>query len=317
MEAHKLLEHEFGEWTCATDVVACASGTAALHLAFEAMELPTRSEILLCDFNMVACARAIAMAGHVPVFVDCDDSLCIDPTLLRATKYTRAILATHMYGRRCNMDAIHDFAAAQGLKVVEDLAEAHGVRPHAWTDAACWSFYKNKVIHGEEGGAVAFSVPCDAVYAKKLRSLGFTDEHDFMHHPRGHNYRMSNCHAELIRRSLANATALLNERRRIEYEYDTACPAEWRRPPRQVPWVYDIQLPEQEDYEKLNKCIKLLLAAGIAARHAFKPMSAQEEFMQESSQPKALAASKRILYLPITPYANTPLHAFDIIRSVC
>ncbi len=164
MEAYQLLESEFGRWVGVENVVACSSGTAALHLALESLQLQAGSEVILGDFNMIACARAVTLAGLKPVFVDCCDDLTMDPDLVRSRcevdgGKAEAILATHIYGRRCDMKEIHSVARDYDLFVVEDLAEAHGVHPHVDTDASCWSFYRNKIVAGEEGGAVAFKCP--------------------------------------------------------------------------------------------------------------------------------------------------------------
>mgnify|MGYP000263818837 CR=1 FL=1 len=100
---------------------------------------------------------------------------------------------------------------------MEDRAEAHGVDFGDYIpDAACWSFYRNKIVAGEEGGAIAFKNPRHASVAKSLRSLGFTTSHDFYHVPRGHNYRLANCLAQLVLSSLANVDANLAKRRQLE-----------------------------------------------------------------------------------------------------
>lgn len=84
MEAYQRLEKEWAEFNGldSAGMVACSSGTAALHLALEAFRLPPGSEVLVPDYTMVACPRAVAMAGLTPVFVDCDKRLLMDLQLL-------------------------------------------------------------------------------------------------------------------------------------------------------------------------------------------------------------------------------------------
>src|SRR5262249_3891926 len=157
------------------------------------------SHVLVPDFTMIACARAVTLAGLKPVFVDCDSSLlvdldCVESFYANRLPYvpTPVVIAVHIYGRRVDMDKLH--ASVEGAAwVVEDLAEAHGIRPHPDTKAACWSFYKNKLVAGEEGGAVWFEDTERAEKARMLRCQGFTESHDFYHIPRGHNYRLANC----------------------------------------------------------------------------------------------------------------------------
>src|SRR5687767_9964765 len=106
MEAYEQLEAKVAEWSGMPHVVACASGTAALHLALEALQLPPASEVICPDLTMVACARAIAAAGLKPRFVDCDDRLQMDleQTPQACNEQTSAVMLVHVYGRTCNRD---------------------------------------------------------------------------------------------------------------------------------------------------------------------------------------------------------------------
>ncbi|MFA5056476.1 MAG: aminotransferase class I/II-fold pyridoxal phosphate-dependent enzyme [Opitutaceae bacterium] len=302
MDAYERLEKEFGEWIGNPNTVACNSGTAALHLALEALELRPESRVIVPEFTMVACARAVTMAGLEPVFVDCDDTMLLDPVLVerRAAQRIKAIMPVHIYGRRCNMTAIHATARYYDCRVVEDLAEAHGVRPHKDTDAACWSFYRNKIVAGEEGGMIAFKNPHHAKLAKKLRSQGFTAAHDFSHVPRGCNYRLANALASIILGSLHNVNENLRRRTRIEAAYNRAIPEQYRLPKREACWVYDLRVPGMNAAQQ-SQIIANLNAAGVAARHAFKPMSSQQEYRKPHFHLKANLFAREVFYLPADP----------------
>lgn len=333
MEAHQQLEIEFARWNGLepAQMVACSSGTAALHLALETVNHKSAKrscrEVLVPDFTMIACARAVVLAGLKPVFIDCGEDLLLSPEVLHdyagnqqpaakqlAAKQLAAnscgsvvaLMVVHIYGRRCDMNKIQDFAVNHGIDVIEDLAEAHGIPPHPCTAAACWSFYRNKIVAGEEGGAVWFRDPESAAHARELRTLGFTEAHDFIHTPRGHNYRMSEAHARLIIESLRTVGQNIRERRRIETEYSTWCPPEWRMPPRNVPWVYDIRIPGL-DRSRQARIVAALNAEGIAARMSFFPMSEQPEFKtgRDSRGSRAWKASQEVFYLPIQPGRTT------------
>lgn len=373
MEAYQRLEHEWAAFNGLdpAGMVVCNSGTAALHLALEALHLPAGSEVLCGDFNMVAVPRAIVMAGLTTVFVDCTDNLLMDPDLVAQAMFdarsvsdpryssgkvqtVRAIIDTAVYGR-CGDDdrrlKIGDMPI--GTFVIEDLAEAHGVRPAQGTDVACWSFYRNKIVAGEEGGAVWFRNPDHAALARSLRTLGFTAAHDYTHVPRGHNYRLANALAELILRSLSKYGVPIkapdgqvfprgtpDQRRQIEVWYDAWCPAEWRMPARDAVWVYDVRLPGLT-YHGLDRVVGALQLAGIPARHGFKPMIRLEEFKlcrrvapvdtadetvgttwssrtgygpQESVADRM---AREVLYLPVQPGRTTEAdcrRAFEIIQ---
>lgn len=330
MQAFERLEVEFAKWNGLdpAGMVCCSSGTAALALALEAFRLPLGSQVICPDFTMIACARAVVAAGHKPVFVDCSDDLNIDAESLgRVTsEQVSAILAVHVYGRRTfpmTSVAPMNFYHKQEIQLIEDLAEAHGVRPHEQTDAACWSFYSNKIICGEEGGAVWFRNLEHSKLARQLRCLGFTDNHDFIHVVRGWNHRMSNIHAVLIIESLRGAHLNIQKRRRIEQWHEAICPAEWKMPPRDAVWVYDLRIPGLT-WEWQQVIIKSLNEAGIAARMSFKPMHLQPEFRDErvveslAETSKAVKASKEVFYLPCDPRTVTEESvklAFEIVKK--
>lgn len=329
MEAYQRLEKEFAEWTGVSPngMVACASGTAALHLGLEALRLPLGASCLCPDFTMIACARAITLAGLEPTFVDCNDRLLLNESIL-PDEEVAAIMPVHIYGRRCNMDLIHAWAKARRVAVIEDLAEAHGIVPHPDTDAAAWSFFKNKIIccPDGEGGAVWFRDPAHAVLARQLRNCGFTDAHDFWHVPRAHNYRMSNLHARWIldvldpvnHNGLPHANDNILRRREIESWCDAACPADWRMPLRDVVWMYDLRVPGLT-WEKQARVVGELNREGIAARQSFKPCHLQEEYKKCKVVGGEMAKrlSNEVLYLPVSPGTTTResvSKAFAIIR---
>lgn len=284
--------------------------------------------MIVPDFTMIACARAVSLAGLTPVFVDCGEDLLMDLDLVSGSGFFPAAIYVHVYGRRLT---IRNTSKVQ--YIIEDLAEAHGVKPHPETHAVCYSFYKNKIIAGEEGGAVAFRDPDHARLARQLRSLGFTDAHDFQHVPRGHNYRMSNAHAALILEKFRywpdqnthQYELDVEERREIEVVYDRLCPDEWRMPPRQAPWVYDVRLPDRGDTscdpDWIRGIVRQLNSEGILARCAFWPLHLQEEYrdcrmVKEGLTPNSLLAAYRVLYLPLTPGISTEHAAHSMRRLV-
>lgn len=312
MQDYERFEKEYERVMGVPNVVACSSGTAALHLALETFNIPPHSEVILPDFTMIACPRAVTLAGLKPVFVDVNDSLLMDPDLVwQAVNHnmSAAIMAVHIYGRAAPMEEYSEVAAKHDLFLIEDLAEAHGLPPHPSTDAACWSFYRNKIIAGEEGGAISFRSPKHAERARSLRSLGFTEEHDYRHIPRGHNYRMSNLHANAILWSMHNFVENTKDRKRVISSYDELCPEKWKMPERFAPWVYDLRIRGMVEADQYH-IVGELNRAGIAARHGFKPMHTQEEYWHDRlvkhrngnvtwSYAKRLC--QEVIYLPVIP----------------
>ena len=300
MQTFERLEIEIAKWIGNSNVVVCSSGTSALHIALESLELPLGSEVIVPEFTMVACARAVTLAGLKPVFADCNaKDLLVNPNKIKKaiSKNTAAIMPVHIYGRRCDMSTITEIAKEYNLAIVEDMAEIHGVPPSPLSDAACWSFYRNKIVAGEEGGAIAFKDRKKTLIARQLRCQGFTENHDFLHRPRGINARLSNANAELILDSLMMVNENLMERSQIERWYNEAIPKELRMPKRLVCWVYDIKL-ENVDTASV---VALLNQDGISARLGFKPMSMQPEYARSYKWLQAFKQSKKIIYLPIVP----------------
>lgn len=335
MEIYTKLEAEIAKWAGyePEQVVACASGTAALHLALEAFRLPQGTEVIVPDFGMIAIPRAVSLAGLKPIFVDCRSDLNIDPGLVSDLIDSRwpisgwegtpisAMIYAHTYGRECDNFRLRKATESFGIMTIEDMAEAHGIRPYV-CDAACWSFYRNKIVHGEEGGAVAFRDVEHADLARSLRCLGFTTAHDFTHIPRGHNYRMSNVHAGLILDSLRVIEREVALRRQLEDQYDELCPIDWRMPTRQAPWVYDLRILGLSS-DKQTQIVQALNEKGIRARYAFKPLSFQEEYKgselikEKGKVCQSQIASREVFYLPLTKRERAnPELAFRTIREI-
>ena len=338
LEQHKLLEQSLSKWSSCEDIVSCSSGTAALHLALESLKLSVGCSVVIPDYTMVACARAVILAGLNPVFCDVNDSMLMDldhlDSLLSNDDSIVAVMPVHLYGRRFPMDQLSVLRNKYGLYIIEDLAEAHGINPHWSADASCWSFYINKIVAGEEGGAVAFKSKYYSDVARSLRCLGFTSDKDYNHIPRGHNYRMSNAHASLILESLKSVEDNLQKRKDIEKVYDKIMPYEWqnvRAGVRDVVWVYDLRI-RNLDKTKQDTIVKTLRYNGIEARHGFKPLSSLDEFRVIGRQQKkreekcrlrgddrqktkkgvwnSTVLSREIIYLPVVPDVTTAEQVF-------
>lgn len=308
---HQRLELDFAEWLSITheryinpgNVVACSSGSAALHLACETVKIGHMGRIAIPNLSMIACARAVTLAGGNPIMIDCDERLLMDMSYLghlEPYKDIRAVMAVHIYGRACHLDLLHNWAKIQKCKVIEDMAECPTQAPHPDSHAACWSFYKNKIIAGEEGGIILFNDPTDARLARSLRSHGFTDSHDFQHHPKGWNYRLADSLALLVLKSLGEVQRNLRARKQQVAICDSLAPREWRMPSRQSPWVYDFRI-KGLTRTKQDAIVENLKARGYPVRHCFKPISSQKEYFHHPSYGGDMARklSQEIMYLPL------------------
>src|ERR1700728_1595081 len=122
-------EAQFAEFCGVRHAVACANGTAAIHVALLALGLAPGDEVIVPALTFVASANPVLYCGARPVFVDSEAvTWNIDPAQIEApiTPRTRGIIAVHLYGHPTDMDPVLELAARRGLWVLEDAAEAHG-----------------------------------------------------------------------------------------------------------------------------------------------------------------------------------------------
>ena len=154
--------------------VACQSGTAALHIALQALEIGPGDEVVVPAFTWPSAAHTVVNVGATPRFIDIDpDTLNLDPDRLEEciNDKTRALLPIHQFGIPAPMRAVMDIARSHGLRVVEDAACAIGSECDdglAGTigDMGCFSFHPRKVITTGEGGAV---ISGDSALVDRLR----------------------------------------------------------------------------------------------------------------------------------------------------
>jgi len=269
-------EQEFARYNRVAHGVACSSGTSALTLALRALDIGPGDEVLVPEFTMIASAWAVTYTGATPVFVDCGEDLNIDVSAIEAhiTPRTKAIMPVHVYGRRCAMDVVLDIAYEYNLRVVEDSAEAHGVRPTG--DVACFSLFANKIITAGEGGVCVTNDPRVAEQIAHLRSMAFSKEHNFLHKKLAYNFRMTNLQAAVALAQLERLDEILAMRSAIERRYDdglAGIDGVKLMPPRDVLWMYDVRVSRRAELREF------LAAEGIETRLFFKPMSRQPMYL--------------------------------------
>jgi perosamine synthetase len=289
-------EDAFAAWNGVPHAVACSSGTAALTLALRALGVGPGDEVIVPEFTMIASAWAVTYTGATPVFVDCGDDLNIDVTAIEAaiTSRTKVVMPVHVYGRRCDMDAVMALAYDYNLRVVEDSAEAHGVRPVG--DIACFSLFANKIITAGEGGVCLTRDPHLAGQLRHLRAMAFTADHNFLHKKLAYNYRMTAMQGAVALAQVERLDSILATRRDIEKRYDAALrdiPGITLMPPRDVLWMYDLLSADRDGLRDF------LAAEGIETRVFFKPMSRQPGYLDPRwPDLRAHRFSEDGLYLP-------------------
>lgn len=212
-------EEQFARFLGVKHALAVANGTAALHLACEALGLQAGDEVLCPALTFVATANAILYNRARPVFVDINGShdlnLSVKDAARKVTERTRAIMVVHYAGYPCDMDAVVTLARQLDLKIIEDCAHAPGAVYHSLEgprevgtlgDIGCFSFFSNKNLTTGEGGMVATNDDQLAEKIRVARSHGMTTltwdrhrGHSFSYDvvARGYNYRIDEMRAAL------------------------------------------------------------------------------------------------------------------------
>ena len=193
-------EKKFADYLGTEAAVSTQSGTAGLHLALRELGAEHGDEVIVPTLTFIAAVNPAAYLGAVPVFMDCDDTLCMDADKLaqflkaecgkdpqgqlidRTTgRKVKAVIAVHIFGNACNMDRIMELAHEYNLKVLEDATEALGTcltegryqGKFAGTigDMGVYSFNANKIITTGGGGMV---VSKDKAALEHMRYLSIT-----------------------------------------------------------------------------------------------------------------------------------------------
>jgi perosamine synthetase len=299
--------------------VACSSCTTGLHMALVALGIGPGDDVLIPDFTLIVSANTVIEAGARPVLVDADPKTwCIDPEKLEEGigSRTRAVMAVHMYGHPCDMPAILDIARRHDLLVIEDCAEAHGAeiagqRVGSFGDAACFSFYGNKILTTGEGGMVLCTDPALAEKMRLLRNQAF--EHPrFVHREMGFNYRITNVQAAIGLAQTEKVEEKIEKKREIARWYagaftgieDIELP--WEAPgAKNVYWMYGVKLGDSFRRGR-DGVMATMKEKGVETRAFFCPMHRQPVFQKSDPRfpdttgdyPVSDDLWKRGLYLP-------------------
>lgn len=257
----KSFETEFAAYCGAPYGIALANGTVALDIALRVAGIGPGDEVIVTPRTYVASAGCVAMAGARPVFVDVEArSQNMDPGAVRAavTPRTRAIIAVHLAGWPCDMDAIGEIAKERGLVVIEDCAQAHGAaiggrRVGSFGDFAAFSFCQDKIMTtAGEGGLLTLRDAADFERAwsqkdhgkNRARMLEPASGHGFrwVHDSLGTNGRMTELQAAIGRIQLRRLEEWLAVRRRnaavLDRGFEGLAALRVERPPAGVGHAY-------------------------------------------------------------------------------
>jgi perosamine synthetase len=233
------LETVLAELVGAREVVAVNSGTAALHLAYDALGLKPGDEVVVPALTFSATASSVVMAGGTPVAADIDETslnISLEDADRKVTARTRAISPVHIGGLPCDMGKVEDFSAEHDAVIIQDACHAIGAtydsRPlGGFGFAAAYSFHAVKQIAAGEGGALALNDLRAAEKARRVRHHGLSTSPAERHGAAasfyyeitglGYNYRMSDIQAALALSQLRRVDSDLIKRERLAADYDS------------------------------------------------------------------------------------------------
>ena len=327
----KRFEDDFAEYVGSKHAVAVNSGTAALHLALDAIGIRPDDEVIVPTMTFTATAEVVLYFKAKPVLVDCqEDTLNLDPKQIEAaiTSKTKAIIPVHFGGQPCDMTPILEIAKTHKLYVVEDAAHAlpasyEGKKIGTIGDITCFSFYATKTITTGEGGMATTE---NSEWAERMRMMSlhgishdawkrYTKEGSWYYeilNP-GFKYNLTDIAAAIGIEQLKKCDEFRKAREKIAKIYDTSFAdleeihTPVRRSDTEHAWhLYVIQLNLDHLQITRNQFIDALREEGIGTSVHFIPLHLHPYYRdnfgyQPSDFPNASSAFERIVSLPIYP----------------
>lgn len=313
------LEEKLKNYLKVEKLLFVTNGTVALQMAVKALDL--KGEIITTPFSFVATTSSIVWEGCKPVFVDIDpDSLNIDPTKIEAaiTEKVTAILATHVYGNPCDVEAIAEIAQKHHLKVIYDGAHAFGVKVNGksifeYGDVSTCSLHATKLYHSVEGGLVITKDPGLLKKITSIRNFGIAGYDSFSE--LGINGKNSELHAAMGLTNLKYIDNIITKRKALTASYDEklkdlkAFRPQWHQASENNGAYYPVVLESEELLLKIMECLKV---SEIGTRRYFYPSLASAlPYLEPKHLEITDDISKRVLCLPL--YYDLSFEEVDLI----
>lgn len=329
------MEEKLAVFLNVPNVAVCQSGTSALHLSLVEAGVKPGDVVIVPPLTFIAAVNPVKYQFATPVFIDCDDSFCMDPMKFRSFceeecewdgeklcykgATVKAIVVVHIFGNMADMELIMDTAQKYNLKVVEDATEALGTKyttgkyrdRYAGTigDFGCYSFNGNKIITTGGGGAVTSNNPDIVNHLRFLSTQAKTDSHYYIHDEIGYNYRMTNLQAalgvaqmeklpEFIRRKQKNYD--LYKELFYDFEYGKLMP--FREGTDSNRWFYSLCINRNFIKTSMKDIVIALRKKGIETRPIWGLINEQKPYEGEVTYKleKAPYYAHRILNIPST-----------------
>ena len=302
-------EKKFEKYTNSQECVAVDSGTAALHLALNVLDV-NKKEVLVPSLTFVSTIHAIKYNGGIPVFVDIElGSACMDTNDLenKITKKSKIILPVHFGGYPCNMELLKKIAKKNSLLIVEDAAHACGTKYKgkkigSLGDLTCFSFHPVKNLAMPKGGAICINHKKAKMFKRKLNSLrwcGISDRKEVFYDisELGFNYYMDEVSAGIGLEQLKKIDSLNKKRYNIAKRYN-----------KEIKNVEKIPLNEECNYhlywilvKNRDKFMKKMKQNKIETGIHYTPVHSMSYYKSSEKLPITDKVGKQIVTIPIHP----------------
>ena len=329
------MEEKLAVFLNVPNVAVCQSGTSALHLSLVEAGVKPGNVVIVPPLTFIAAVNPVKYQFATPVFIDCDDSLCMDPMKFRSfceeecewdgekLSYkgatVKAIVVVHVFGNMADMESIMDTARKYNLKVVEDATEALGTKytigkyrdRYAGTigDFGCYSFNGNKIITTGGGGAVTSNNPDIVNHLRFLSTQAKIDPHYYIHDEIGYNYRMTNLQAALGVAQMEKLPEFIRRKQKnydlykdlfYDFEYGKLMP--FREGTDSNRWFYSLCINRNFIKNSMKDIVVALRKKGIETRPIWGLINEQKPYEGEVTYKleKAPYYAHRILNIPST-----------------
>ena len=327
------LEKNMAEFLHTHNVAACQSGTSALHLSLVEAGVKPGDVVIVPPLTFIAAVNPVKYQFATPVFIDCDDSFCMDPVKLASFceeecefdgevlrykgQVVRALVVVHVFGNMADMESIMATAEKYNIKVIEDATEALGTKytsgkyegKYAGTigDFGCYSFNGNKIITTGGGGAITANTSEIVDHIRYLSTQAKNDAHYYIHNEVGYNYRMTNVQAALGVAQMEELPEFIR-RKQENYElykqlfegYELGKIIGFRAGTSSNKWFYSLEINKDKVHATMREIITSLQEKGIETRAIWGLINEQVPYLGEDTYKleKAPYYAARILNLP-------------------
>lgn len=295
------LEKMLADYVGVSEVAACQSGTSALHLSLIDADVKPGDMVIVPTLTFIAAVNPVKYQFADPIFMDCDNSLCIDPIKLRrfceqecafqderliykhTGQHIKAVIVVHIFGNLADMEQILDIAKTYNLVVIEDATEALGTKyisgrfegKYAGTlgDYGAYSFNGNKIITTGGGGAVVSNDADKVNHIRYLSTQAKDDARFYIHNAVGYNYRMTNVQAalgvaqtEMLSEFVSRKQQNYNYYRELFEDFEYGKLVSFREGTQSNKWFYSLEINMDRVKLEMADIIRRLEERGIQTR---------------------------------------------------